>query len=374
MKKMARKTLAIVLAAAMFLAISACGGGKPSGQGGQSGTPEKNEGRTEALVVKVGSLGSGRAGDALAVGIEKMAEYVEEKTNGMITFEFFYGGQLGSEQDMLDQIISGSLDMAPLSGTVLASIWPEMYVYTLPFAFNGFEDYYEVCGVNGANDGAVHKMMSKIVEDSGKAHCLSSAFCGNFRGCFNSKHAIRSASDFEGLTFRIQAGEIFSDIYGALGASTAAIPFAELYTSIQQGVCDGADLGVGFTYDNKFQEIAKFNTELNHCLCGNPMLMSNKLWDKLSEEERQIFRDSMVEAEKAGMQECIDAYETYYPLLAEAGVEVIRFADLTKEEVATFRNATAPVWEKYKSVVGEDVFNTFQDARIAVYGDVARIG
>ncbi len=366
MSKMMKRVFAAVLSLAIMCSLAACGGGASNTSAAPASAAPS--GRTEKLVVSVGSLGSGREGDPLAPAIEKMAEVVEEKTNGMITFEYYYGGQLGSEQDMLDQILTGSLDMAPLSGTVLASIWPEMYVYTLPFAFASFEDFWAICGTDGVNDGAVQKAVAKVVNDSGKAHDLS-AFSGNFRGCFNTKHAIRSVEDFKGLTFRIQAGEIFTDIYGSLGASTAAIPFSELFTSMQQGVVDGADLGIGFYYDNKFPEVAKYNTELNHCLCPNVMLMSNKLYDKLSDEERAIFQEALLEAEKVSKQVCIDAYETYYPKSAEDGVEVIRFADLTDEEVASFRNATAPVWDKYKNIVGEEVFNTMQDARRVVYGD-----
>lgn len=368
MSKKMKRIFAAVLSLAIICSLAACGGGASSSSAAPATETATPSGRTEKLVISVGSLGSGREGDPLAPAIEKMAAVVEEKTNGMITFEYYYGGQLGSEQDMLDQILTGSLDMAPLSGTVLASIWPEMYVYTLPFAFASFDDFWAICGTDGVNDGAVQNVMAQIVNESGKAHDVS-VFSGNFRGCFDTKHAIRTVEDFKGLTFRIQAGEIFTDIYDSLGASTAAIPFSELFTSMQQGVVDGADLGIGFYYDNKFPEVAKFNTELNHCLCPNVMLMSNKLYDQLSDEELAIFQEALLEAEKTSLQVCKDAYETYYPKSAEDGVEVIRFADLTDEAVAGFREATAPVWDKYKDVVGEDVFNTMQDARRVLYGD-----
>lgn len=364
-RRMTRLFKLILTAALMsgMLLASGCGensrpdsgGGDDASSGGDSAVTGE---RTTPLELKFGWQGSGREDDMTGYSCFAFMEYVEEKTNGMITFAQYPDGQLGNENDMLDQVLTDNLDLSALSNNVLANIWPSFSAYNMPFAFSDYESFWKTTGVGSEFANA----LEKTVEDSGKAHFLST-FGATFRGCQNSKHALRSADDFKGVTFRVMSGEIFTDFFRSLGASTATVSFSELYTGLQQGVVDGEDTGVAMFCDQKFYEVEKYATEFNMCLSSNALVISNGCWNQLTDAEKQIFRDAAKHAEEVNHQTVVSTSDTYDELLKSQGVEYIRHDDLTAEEIQSCIDATMPVWDKYKDTIGEDLYRILQEAR-----------
>lgn len=346
-----KKALAILLALALALGLAACGS---SDDGTASPAPGGSEKRTEVLTLKLGSLGSGREDDCQYYPITKFIEIVEEKTDGMIQIEYYPNGQLGGEPEMLDQVLSDSLDIGVLSANVLATVWPELYAYNLPFAFEDLEQLWDICGYESSD---FYTAMRSAVDDSGLAHFLSS-FSAEFRGCQNTKRPIRSPKDFEGLTFRVMAGEIFTDIFQSLGASTATVTFAELYTGLQQGIVDGEDVGMSMFYDQKFYEVEHYATQFNITATINALVLSNNAYNQLTAEELAIFEEAAKEAEKASYDHVSQAVDHYVEVCREAGVDVITHDQLTEEEIQACVDAVMPMWEKYAEIIGEDAYNS----------------
>ncbi len=365
MKKSTKKILALILALVMVFALVACGNGGDE-KTETSPTPEQTSddggttgGRTEKLVFRVGWPTSGQEGDVIMPGIEAVCDYVTEKTDGMITFEYFPNQLLGTENDMSDQVITGDLDIAVISNNVAATYWPEFYLYGMPFAFDSFESFWKLCGQEGWNDGEMTKAIRESVEAKGQMHFFN-AVCNTFRGMQSNGHAITKLSDFSGITLRVQAGELFADIYYALGASTASIPFGELYTSMQQGVVQAEDVGIATCYSNRYYEVEEYAVELNHCMTANLFLMSNKAFDSLTEEEVGYFMEGCLKAEKVAYDTVVNGDAAAYKAYADNGVEVIRHDQLKEEDIAELRDATASVWDKYESMVGADLFATYK--------------
>ena len=292
-------------------------------------------------------------------GIEAVCDYVTEKSGGMITFEYFPNQLLGTENDMTDQLITGDLDIAVISNNVAATYWPEFYLYGMPFAFDSFESFWELCGQEGWNDGAMTKAIRESVESKGQVHFFN-AVCNTFRGMQSNGRPVTSLGDFKGITLRVQAGELFSDIYYALGASTSSIPFGELYTSMQQGVVDAEDVGIATSYNNRYYEVEEYAVELNHCMTANLFLMSNKAFDSLSEEEQGWFMEGCLAAEQVAYDTVKNGDEAAYKAYEDAGVTVIRQTELDPADVTELREATSSVWDKYESMIGTDLFGTFK--------------
>lgn len=366
MKKKLKKVLTLMLASAMLLSAAACSdtGGKQPSSSPDASPSAAGAARTEPLVLRVGWPTSGQEGDVIMPGIYAMCDYVTEKTDGMITFEYFPNQQLGTESDMTDQLITGDLDLGVISGTVAAAYWPALYLYTMPFAFDSFQNFWDLCGSQGWNGGTVHNAVARSVEATGQVHFLGPV-CATFRGLQSNGRAIRSLADFKGTTVRVQAGEIFSDIYYALGASTASIPFGELYTSMQLGTVDVEDVGISTSYSMRMYEVEEYATELNHCMTANVCLMSNKLFDSLTAEERTYFAEGQKLAEAAALEAVSSQDQVAYQGYADNDVEVIRYADLDSSAIDEMREATVSVWDKYRGLCGEEVFNAFEEALAA---------
>ena len=356
---MKKRGTTLILALVLLVSITACGGdsGQPS-PSPASGSTSEAPARTEVLTLKLGGLGSGREDDCQSYPINKFIEVVEAETDGMIQIEYYPNGQLGGEPEMMDQVLSDTLDFGVLSANVLGTVWPELYAYNLPFAFDDLETLWDVCGMEKTD---FYFAIRDAVNDSGLAHFITT-FSAEFRGCQNTTRPIRSPEDFKGLTFRVMAGEIFTDIFRSLGASTATVTFAELYTGLQQGIVDGEDVGLSMYYDNKFYEVEKYATQFNITATINSLIVSNAAWDKLTEAEREIINKAAAEAELASYDHVSQNVDHYVDLVREKGVDVITHDQLTAEEVQACKDAVAPMWEKYKDVVGDEVYTALTKA------------
>lgn len=58
-------------------------------------------------------------------GARKFAELVQEKTSGRIKINVFAGGEMGSENEVVEQLQYGGLDFARVSVMILAEIKPK---------------------------------------------------------------------------------------------------------------------------------------------------------------------------------------------------------------------------------------------------------
>jgi C4-dicarboxylate-binding protein DctP len=289
------------------------------------------------------------------VACVKLSEYIEQETEGAIKIDVYPQSQLGGERTMFEQILLGTIDMGPISVNIDATVIPELYSFSLPFAFPNEDVFWDAI-----NNYGLREKIEDIYWEKGNIKLIS-LFSANFRGLQNTKREIRSPEDIKGLKMRVMEGAIFTDIFQAMGASTATIPMPELYTALQQGIVDGEDCNIYFANLSKLTEIQKYSTQYNAILSVNPLIMSGLTWQKLSPEQQKLFMDYGREIEKYTMEMNLKELEIGQNVFVEEmNGNLIKNSDLTVEERNKFRASVEPVWQKYKTVIGEDFYNYFR--------------
>ena len=305
--KRTKKMTALLLAAAMIL-VSGCGskaaepskapegketqaqsqgGGETQAQAQNGASQENPGGRTEPLVLKYGSVGSGRENDSMHYPAKHVMDTIEKETNGMITFEYYPASQLGSESSLLDQVLSDSLDMGIITTNVMSNVWPEFSAFSLPFAFPSLESFWGTVNT----DGFIEKTQ-EIVQKNDMAMLIGYHTSG-YRGCQNNKRPIRSAEDFKGLTFRVMAGDIYTDVFGnCLGASTVTVAADELYSALQTGVVDAAEQPIANYASNAFPEVAPYLMLDGHTLGAVQVVITDEAWNGLTEDQQAILMEA----------------------------------------------------------------------------------
>lgn len=348
---MTKRFLAFLLSGLLALSMVGCSTQAPANEPSGSNAPAETAERTEPLVLRFGATGSGNEDDFQWLSNREIIARIEEETNGMIQFEYYPGSQLGDATSMFDQVLMGSLDLCVVQPNVASLLWPEFNVQVFPFAYPDQQTYWDAMLADG---------MFEAFEEATDGKAIYLGICSsNYRGCQNTVRPLRSASDFHGLKFRIQAGEIYADIFAALGASTSTIAVSELYTALQQGVVNAEENPVAFCYDNGFYEVAKYSTELNAVNSTAQIFMSTNAWNQLTAEEQEIFRRVCKEVPVVEQMEANERIDEYYQLFEESGIEVIRWTDLTDEERQSFYDAELPIWDKYKEQMDQDFYNTW---------------
>lgn len=105
-----------------------------------------------------------------------------------------------------------------------------------------------------------------------------------------------------GLIIRVPNSEAWINMGKALGAQIATISFSELYTSLQQGVCDGQDNPFTDTMAGKFQEVAKCFSLTGHFISSYWFCVNEENFSQLTEEQQgwvvQAFAEGKAENDK----------------------------------------------------------------------------
>ena len=132
------------------------------------------------------------------------------------------------------------------------------------------------------------------------------------------------------------------------------MPWGELYTSLRQGVVDGAENAPDAIATSKQYEVAKFYSLTDHFRTPTLFMISLKTWGRLSEEHRQILLDASKDASEWGRTLYSQEAAEYMKKLRAAGMEII---EVDRE---SFRKAVEPVYQKYAPRFGWDLIRSIR--------------
>jgi tripartite ATP-independent transporter DctP family solute receptor len=216
------------------------------------------------------------------------ASTVNERSQGRLRVEIYGDASLGDETTILKALKLGSLDLSVNSQGPTSAFVPEFNVIGLPFLFADSDAAWRVldgpAGEELARRAALQGFIVLGLWDSGMRHFSSSV-----------RPLLRPA-DFAGLTFRIPPDPVTADIVRALGGKAQEIKFSDLYGALLHKSVDGQENPLIMLQTAKLYEVQKYLSLTAHKYSTTHILMSKRVWDRLSEKEREIIRSAANEA------------------------------------------------------------------------------
>jgi len=155
---------------------------------------------------------------------------------------------------------------------------------------------------------------------------LDVAFAGN-RHILMKDGFVDSPESLEGKKVRIIGSPSVQSFWEKTGAGPTAMPLPEVYTSLQTGVIDGMDIDLDALATEKYYENAKYLTLTNHATFPTIIVMSQIVFDKLSEDDQEIVKTAMTNAVDWGVTEAIAREKSNLEDLKSNGVEVKEMKD-----------------------------------------------
>ena len=348
-----KKTISIVLALVMILSLFAsCGQTeKPAATTPDTSAPSADAPSDDVVVLRTCTQNPETS--ITTIVTRYFAKRVEEISEGKMKIDVYINAEFGSEQSVMEQVMTGTLEMAPISTSVLANVVPEVGIYSLPFLFPNMEVYASVTG-----DPAFQEVVFGAIQDQTGVVCLG-GIQATGRGVSNTKHPVKTVDDLKGLKIRTIGSSAINDSFEAMGATTTAVAWKEVYTALQQGLCDGEDSTVNANLSMKFIEYTKYFTELNEIFQDLLVIVNGSVWAGLTPEQQAVLTQASKDAFAYGMeysaqyrQEGFDQVAAEYP-----DFQIIKHEDISPEDYATFYDAATTVWPKYTEAIGEEVFN-----------------
>lgn len=273
MKKIAALLLTAALAAA---SLSGCG---------NSGAASSEEATAENPLVL--TLAHNLAESHItSIALQEFADAVEEESDGRIQIRIFPNGQLGSETEVLEQLMAGVVDMTRVSAPGLATYNEGYHTFGLPYIFDDNENYYNVMGSD-----AMGEFFRSSEEDG---FVTLTYYTSGARSFYTIDRPVRTPEDLKGLKFRVQDMKSQTDMMKALGGTPVAMAMGDVYTALQTGIIDGSENNETVLTTGKHGEICKYFSLDQHTMIPDVLVIGTEVWNKLSEEDQQILIDAAV--------------------------------------------------------------------------------
>ncbi|MEP1519657.1 MAG: TRAP transporter substrate-binding protein [Ascidiaceihabitans sp.] len=275
-------------------------------------------------------------------------EALEELSDGNHTATLFLNGQLGSEQDTVNEAAIGTLDMSILAINNVTPFSPTVGVFSLPYVILSLEDAEKL------TQGPIGQELTENTINDAGVRVIAWTYTG-FRRLTNSKKPVKSVADLQGLVIRVPKNEIMIDTYKAWGISPTPMAWSETFAGLQTKVVDGQDNPYTTINAMKFYEVQKYVTNIRYIFSIEPLIVSEQVFQGLSAADQEIILEAGKKATAASAQFLRDKEAEIKQILLDQGMQI---DDPENNEQEFIDLATAAVWPKfYESIGGIEKLN-----------------
>lgn len=269
-----------------------------------------------------------------SLALQDFADRVEEESEGRIQIKIYPNGQLGSETEVLEQLMAGVVGMTRVSSPGLATYNEGYHAFGLPYIFDDTQNFYDVMDSEQMGD------FFRASEEDG--FVTLTYYTSGARSFYTVGQPIRKPEDLNGLKVRVQDMKSQTDMVKALGGTPVTMAMGDVYTSLQTGIIDGAENNETVLTLSKHGEICKYYSVDQHTMIPDVLVISTEIWEELSESDQQI----LIQA----AQESTESHKVAWDTAIDEAVEEAKAMGVTFVEDVdkeAFRAATQDMIDEY---------------------------
>lgn len=271
------------------------------------------------------------------------ADYLESQG---LKIKLYQKDTLGDEAERLDQVSQNLLEISNSDVAKAGSLDPTVFGFRLPFLVNDIDHLYRIIEHTD--------IMAKINAGTTPKHVRVMAIIplGSFHGFTTTKTMIKTPADFANVRMRAvdRAQVKWLELWGA---SAVIIPWAEIYTSLQTGVCDGYMNSSTVPIMFKHTDVIKYYSAANLAPALRAVIASEEWYRGLSEKDRAIVDAGVVKANTEVHKWANKSNDEALDQLRAAGVNVYIN---TPEDREAFARLIRP---NYESIVEPETARLF---------------
>ena len=270
--------------------------------------------------------------DPLYKGLESFRDSVAERTNGAIEVKLFPNSQLGPDEDVLEQARAGAPVAVVVDGGRLAVFQKEFGVLGAPYLASGYDGMRKI-----VTSSLFEEWVTSLKNASGH-QVLSFNWWQGERQLWTNKK-ITTPADLAGSRMRTPGAPVWVETIKAMGATPTPMPFAEVYSALQQNVIDSVEAQLPAGQGAKLFEVTKELTKTGHINLITGLVTSAAWFDSLPADLQTALREEALKAGDVASYGTQDALAKIEADLKAAGVNIAEI------DVTPFREATAGVYE-----------------------------
>lgn len=328
---MKKRMLATVLTAAM-LALTACGGSMPGMGNAPAGNSANNAGGDDKVYeLRISTSQTEQA--LITRNYQKLADTLNEKSNGRLKVSVFPAGQLGSDEDVLEQAIQGVNAAVNTDASRMGQYVKDFSIFMMGYFVDNYEEGYKVTQTE------TFKSWCKELEDKHGIKVLSFTFYDGPRQFMTNK-PINTPADLKGLRIRTIGQEVCTESIAAMGATPVSMSWGEVYNGIQSKALEGCEVQNTSAYPSKIYEVSNTQSKTGHFQLMQGLICGKSWFDSLPADLQTLLEETAVEVGKETAADVMAEVEADEKLMQEAGLTIV------EPDIAPFKEAVEPVYEK----------------------------
>lgn len=272
---------------------------------------------------------------------EDFSRKVEAYTSGRFKVQVFHSGQLANDPKAIEMLQLGGVDFT-VSGTgSYATHNRNLNLTALPYLVDGYEQGWKFYDESPWLAAEFQKLESKGMR-------ILATWEAGFRS-FTTKTELRTPADARGQKMRVFPNDMIRWIMESMGFTTVVMPVTEVYLGIQQGTVVGQENPTDTIYSLRFYEVAPFVTLTRHVYSPLPLAVSEATWQRLSPADRAAVTRAAKESAQLSRKLVREDEDKQLAEMRAKG------ARISTPDIAVWRAAVQPVYERARGVYGADV-------------------
>lgn len=337
------RIVGLCLTLALSLSLAGCGS-STSNAPNESGGQGQKDSTGEKIIIKFAhEEAPGCAQDLYA---HKFAELMEEKTGGQVEVQIYTIGQIGSDQDLVQFLQTGGIEMSICTPSISSTIMPEAQIFDIHQIFS---DNMDVNKQVLQTSKALNEKLSGLYADKG---IMVGGYWTEGYMVMTANKPIEKLSDMRGFKIRTMQSPLLVSSYQSYGANPTPMPFSEVYSALQLNTIDGHENPMFYVNQNNMYEVQDYIIDSRHSIYVTATLVNPAFYNSLPADIQSALNEAVAEANEYSfeMQKELNDGALDEMLSKKPGLNVITFTDELRNEL---KEASMKVRDEYTQMTGE---------------------
>lgn len=271
--------------------------------------------------------------DPIVQAMQDAKQAIEERSDGELTINIFPNSQLGSDEDVVEQIRSGANIAILIDAGRLSEYQPELGILSAPYLVEDHTQY------DAITQSELYKGWVEDLADTSGLRLLNYNWFQGAREMLTVK-PVETPEDLQGVRIRTINSPVWLKTIEAMGATPTPMPWSEVYSALQLGAIDGAEAQLTAADGQRLQEVINHVALTHHIQLMSGIVTSDRWYQSLPDDLRIILDEELKEAGAKASQATVDALDEVRKRMEDEGVT------FTEVDIDLFRERVDSVYEE----------------------------
>ena len=339
-----KKIISLLLVAALSISVlSGCGSSDSSSSGSSEAAEEKTYNLRLATLYPTEH--------ELTVSAQAACDKIAEETNGAVQIQIYPSDQLGDYTSVYEEVMKGTIDMT--INTMVTTYDSTLEMLTIPYLASSYEEAKEIfCNPDSYFFQTVRDHQRNLGIETIGIYISGAMGIGAAKPISNVMDPAVAKSEL------IRCPSMDSYLWTAegFGFNTVTIPYSDLYSSLQTGVCDGWVGGGAYVNYVSFRDVLKYFADARYLFENIVCIINKDLFDGMPAEYQTIIQDAFKESTYSFTDQMEALDEQAMKDMADMGIEIYNPTDAEYEAIR--EHFRTNIWPKYENTLDKEVYDS----------------